>query len=165
MDKRLIKLLKINKSKSRPPIWLKKVIYTDDKGHSNADKMMLYNDTYKLSGKPDYILKTITNKYIPLEVKSSNIGTDAYPRENELMQLVTYFFLCEQNYKKPKYGYLIYKDYMFKIYNTKKLKKYYLKRLKDLHHLLETGEGMCEPSFTKCRYCVCKNTVCEFCDD
>ncbi len=161
-NKKLKKIYKI-KVKSAPlKFWFGKVIYSDSSKEKNTEKQTLYNETYKLRGKPDYIYKTFFGKFIPVELKSSTINSNL-PRENELMQLVTYFFLVQENYKKPQKGYLVYKDKVFIIKNTKAGRKYFLSIIKDMRSIVKTGKGYCEPSFVKCKYCICRDSVCEFC--
>ncbi|MFV0439678.1 MAG: hypothetical protein ACK5LV_00075 [Lachnospirales bacterium] len=140
------------------------VVYSDDKSLKNVDKHILKSDFYKIQGKPDYIFKTIFGNYIPVEIKSSNIKESYYPRENEAMQLITYFFLVQDNYGKCKKGYLVYNDKMFIIKNNSKVRGYFLKELNKMKKMINHGRGVCEPSFVKCRYCICRGTVCEFCD-
>ncbi len=159
--KKLKKIYKIKNKKAPFKFYLGKLIYSDSSKEKNVDKHVLYNEKYKLRGKPDYVYKTTLGKFIPVELKSSSIGDKGYPRENELMQLVTYFLLIEENYGKSPYGFLAYNDKVFKIRNTKKGRRHFLQILKDMEKMLKTGKGSCEPSFVKCRYCICRNSVCE----
>lgn len=159
----LLDVMSYKKLKSKNKFPFIKVVYSDSNLYENVDKMTLYSKKYHLKGKPDFVYKTLFNNYIPVEIKSSSIKDSPSPRENEAMQLITYFFLISETYGKPKYGYLIYKDYMFKIKNNRKTRKYFINELKNLREMLETGSNYCEPSFSKCKHCICKNTVCEFC--
>ncbi len=161
-DDYLRRLYKIKSKRGPLKFWFAKVIYSDSSSVKNVDKSMLYCDLYKIQGKPDYIYKTLFGNYIPVELKSSAIKDKDVPRENELMQLVTYFFLVNENYGKSKKGYVVYKDKVFVVKNTRKGRKYFVNILKDMKNMLRTGRGECEPSFVKCRYCVCRGTVCEF---
>lgn len=162
----------------KPPIQIKKpklgvpwakVIYTDQKqkntNRSTVQHQLLTSTTYGVRGKPDYIFqKHISKSLIPVELKSGTISEKKLqPYPGDLMQLGVYFLLIEDIYnKRPKEGRLIYKNYMFIIKNTRKLRKNVLYTLEEMRDMLETGEHEVDPSFIKCRGCVCRETVCEF---
>ncbi len=160
-DKYLKRLYNINSRKGPLKFWFAKVIYSDNKKFKNVDKATLYCEKHMLSGKPDYIYKTLFGKYIPVELKSSSIKDKAVPRENELMQLASYFFIVNENYGKCKKGYLVYNDKVFVVKNTRRGRKYFLNILNNMRSMMKTGRGECEPSFVKCKYCICRGTVCE----
>lgn len=156
------KYIKVRKKKPNINLLFSKVVYSDDKAFSNCDNHVLTNETLKIKGKPDYILKTIFGNYIPVELKSSNIKDSDFPRDNEVIQLITYFFLVLENYGNVKRGFLIYNDYMFVIKNNRKARRVLLSTLRDMNNMLKTGKGECSPNFAKCKHCVCRGTVCEF---
>lgn len=142
------------------------VYYQDGKSDDNnvIESRLLESQYYGLMGKPDYILKhKIKDDFIPIELKSGNIGNDNMPHTGDFLQLVTYFILIEEEFDvRPKYGKIIYNDHMFIIKNKNKHKKQLLKVVYDMREMLRTGENMSvSPSFPKCRYCLCNNTVCE----
>lgn len=158
---------------------IKKYVNFNEKGFSvfYADKKMddeniissklLYSDKYNLNGKPDFILKH--NKkdiYIPIELKSGNIGSNKEPRRGDFLQLITYFIIIEEEfYYRPKYGKLIYNDYMFIVKNKPQYRKDLLKTVKNMRRMIKTGKNNdVSPSFNKCKHCICNNTVCEVCD-
>lgn len=138
-----------------------RMIYTDESGGK-----LLYAEDYNLQGKPDYIFQSLlTGRYIPFEIKSGKCKEDV-PHEGDLMQLVAYFLIIEQVYgKRPKYGKLVYANKTFKVRNTRKLRK-------ELKHILESMRAMlegvfeveAEPSYIKCKNCICQKTVCEWCE-
>ncbi|MGL6174053.1 MAG: CRISPR-associated protein Cas4, partial [Cellulosilyticaceae bacterium] len=133
-------------------------IYSDEKGTK-----LLVAPKADLQGKPDYIFKTwFRKKYIPLEIKSSMIKED-YPHEGDLMQLVTYFLIIEEVYgKKPPYGKLVYKNKTFKIRNTLTLRMTLKKTIRQMRGMLKGNINRCsEPSYIKCKNCICQYTVCE----
>lgn len=146
-----------------------KLFYADEKTDKEnvISGKLLKSDKYKLKGKPDYIIKhKIFNKFIPIELKSGTIKDDKYPREYELMQLAVYFLIIEDLYgSRPRYGYLVYKDYMFIVKNTKKLRKEVLNRVNNMKLMLDNGlaEGFAEPSYNKCKLCKYRKDVCQFC--
>ncbi|MFV0520417.1 MAG: CRISPR-associated protein Cas4 [Lachnospirales bacterium] len=157
------KYLKVKKKKANIFVLFSKIIYSDDKSISNVDKNLLVSEKYGVCGKPDYVIKTIFGNYIPIELKSSNIKEKDFPHENEIMQLITYFTLVNENYGKVKRGFLVYNDYMFIVKNNIHSTKLFEMILKDMRNIIETGEGECEPNFTKCKNCICRGSVCEFC--
>lgn len=170
----MIVILVFSKSFKRPIVKRKvrfdvngySVFYQDKKSDdiNIITSKMLYSEKYMLKGKPDYILKSNNSeKYIPIELKSGYIKDDTYPHMGDLLQLITYFIIIEEEFlQRPKYGKLIYNDYMFIVKNTKAHRKMVLKTVKDMRKMLKTGKAKnVEPSFMKCKYCVCNNSVCE----
>ncbi len=127
---------------------------------------ILKSDKYRLKGKPDYILKhKYFNKYIPIELKSGSIKESSLPRENDLMQLITYFLIIEDIYNsRPKYGYLVYNDFMFIVKNTNTLRKNLINTTKNMEEMLVVGKSKNKPKITqsKCRLCKYRHNVCEF---
>ncbi len=139
------------------------IIYSDEE-----DNKLLISEKYDLQGKPDYIFQTILGgSYIPVELKSTKLKEDEYyPHEGDLMQLVAYFLIIEDLYgKRPKQGRLIYKNRMFIIKNTRSLRRQLNRYLKEMRRMIKTGKGTALPSFPKCRNCVCRGTVCEWCQE
>ena len=133
--------------------------YTDESGGK-----LLVAESLDLQGKPDYIFKKwLTKKYIPFEIKSTKLKEDM-PHEGDLMQLVAYFLIIEEVYgTRPPYGRLVYKNKSFKVRNTHALRTNLKATLNEMQGMLE---GKCnqvaEPSFIKCKNCVCQQTVCEW---
>ncbi|MFV0503021.1 MAG: PD-(D/E)XK nuclease family protein [Lachnospirales bacterium] len=140
-----------------------KIFYSD----SNTDNCQICNKLlkskkYLLQGKPDLILKHFQcNNYVVVELKSGSSLKDKKPKSNDLMQLVTYFLITEDLFKKPKFGKLIYSDCMYIVKNTWYL-RFKLKRIiSQMNRMLVTGSGKCEPNFNHCKNCLCK-AVCKF---
>ena len=143
-----------------------KLIYTDQKQTEKKEGVtygkILYSEKYDITGKPDYLYKK-GNDYLPVELKSGKIGEEDSPREKDLMQLVMYFLIIEDLYGVvPTSGHLIYSDAMFVVNNTKALRKRIKIILKEMREMLKTGEQQANPSYINCRYCVCRETVCEY---
>ena len=142
-----------------------KIIYTDQKikcGNNVVKSKLLKSEKFGLQGKPDFIYKNIFGKIITVELKSGKINNSNLPRMGDMMQLATYFIIIEEVYgKKPKFGNLIYKDYMFKIKNTKSIRKEVIKTVEKMNNMLVSGKGEARCEFVKCRYCLCKG-ICEF---
>jgi len=90
-----------------------RVIYSDTRGWRLVEKP-LFSHTYRLTGKPDYLVQQ-GREIIPVEVKSSAAPVDG-PRRSHVLQLVAYCLLVEETYRqKPKYGIVKYADRMFAI--------------------------------------------------
>ncbi|MGL4800177.1 MAG: CRISPR-associated protein Cas4 [Cellulosilyticaceae bacterium] len=135
------------------------MVYTDEKGGK-----LLVAESHGLQGKPDYIFRSAwTGRYIPFEIKSGKCKEDV-PHPGDLMQLVAYFIIIEEVYEsRPKMGKLVYSNKTFKVRNTRKLRRELIQTLKEMRGLLEGDlEVACEPSYIKCKNCVCQQTVCEW---
>ena len=66
-----------------------------------------------LTGKPDYVVKK-GNQLIPVEVKSSQVGSSPY--DSHIYQLAAYCYLVEQETgTRPKYGILHYPAHTFRV--------------------------------------------------
>lgn len=80
-----------------------KITYQD----LNRPEKILFSKKYRLSGKPDFIIKK-AKLYVPVEIKS---GYHLKPEKYHVMQLAAYCHLIEENYNKfvPR-GNLIYCD-------------------------------------------------------
>ncbi len=156
----------IRKRKKRQGLFGYRLIYADQKGNKNQKDFgkLLYSKKYDIQGKPDYIFqKRLGRAIVPVELKSGAIKDSALPHAGDKMQLATYFLLIEDVYGvRPKYGRLVYKDYMFDIKNTLILRREVRKTLAAMRHMLKTGQGKANCSVAGCRYCVCKETVCPY---
>jgi CRISPR-associated exonuclease Cas4 len=149
----------IKQVKLRDAPFLCRQIYADGKGGK-----MLCCEKHNLRGKPDFVFKKIiTGRLVPMELKSGEV--DGAPHYGDIMQLAAYFLIIEDAMgAKPKKGYLRYKNAMFKVKNTARLRKALLNVVADMREMLVTGEGEANPSFVNCRYCIARGTVCEFAD-
>ncbi len=145
------------------------LIYTDQSTEFKERNVeygkILYSEKYDIQGKPDYIFKKALGRgLVPLEVKSGIIGDEKYPRKGDLLQLASYFLIIEEVYGvKPKYGKLVYRDYMFTVKNTRYIRKEVIKTVNAMRSMMKTGKGYANASFVNCRYCLCRGTVCEYC--
>ncbi len=142
------------------------LIYADQKQNGKNEEnfgKLLYSAAYELQGKPDYVYKKRFGKdLVPVELKSGKIGNDPLPHRGDLMQLAAYFLILEDVYKvKPKFGRLVYSDYMFVVKNTRGLRKEVMNTTKEMREMLIYGVGKANASFVTCRHCVCNGTVCE----
>jgi CRISPR-associated exonuclease Cas4 len=97
-----------------------RVIYSDTRGWQSIEKP-LFSRTYRLTGKPDYLVQQGRN-IIPVEVKSARAPSDG-PRRSHLLQLAAYCLLIEEAYRqRPKYGIVKYADRMFAVDYTDALR-------------------------------------------
>ena len=148
-----------------------KIIYADssqDIDDENIDTgRLLYSSKIDVQGKPDFVFKnSFTGSIVPVEIKSGNIKNEEMPHYGDLMQLVCYFYMVEEEFgRRPKYGKIIYKDYMFVIKNTGKLRKELVLITKRMRKMLVRNTEKTSSDYVKCRHCVCAGTVCEFYDE
>lgn len=142
------------------------LIYADQKGGAGQEDFgkLLYSARFGLQGKPDYVFRSrLGGRIVPMELKSGRIGDAPEPHRGDYLQLAAYFLLLEDVYgKRPRFGRLVYADYMFEIRNTAGVRREVLRTMAEMRQMLETGEGRAECSFVHCRHCVCNGTVCEF---
>jgi len=146
-----------------------RLIYSDqkqiDKKQDVVYGTVLTCEKLNISGKPDYIYRYKNGELLPVELKSGEIGEAREPHLGDLMQLATYFAIIEEHFgEKPQAGLIIYKDHMFRIKNTARLKRALRSVLSDMRDMLKHGEANPAASFVKCKNCVCNGTVCEYTD-
>ena len=147
------------KDKRELGVWGASPVYSDEKGAK-----LLTAPKLQLQGKPDYIFETwFFKRVIPLEIKSGQLK-DEEPHSGDVYQLAAYFLIIEELYgKRPPYGKLVYANKTFKIRNTYKLRRQMRHIIKQMRAMLDGDTSQkAEPSFAKCKHCVCKMTVCEF---
>ena len=105
----------------------------------------------------------ILGRIVPVELKSGCIGEAEEPHHGDFLQLAAYFLILEDVYgKRPAYGRLVYRDYMFEIKNTARVRREVLKAVQEMRQMLRDGIAEPKPSFAHCRPCVCNGTVCQF---
>lgn len=164
---RFAMFLEIKMTKIRHGIFGYSIFYTDQKEDRREGiiySKILTSEKHQIQGKPDYIYANFKkNKMIPVEIKSGTIK-NGEPHRGDLFQLLSYFLIIEEVYgAKVKQGRLIYKNTMFIVKNTYSLRKQLLSEIDKMRDMLETEKisTRFEPSFAKCKHCICKNTVCE----
>jgi len=161
--------IKLEKLEPKLPDKAYKLIYSDQKQIDQDDDVeygkVLRNESFDISGKPDYIYRHKNGDMLVVELKSGAIGEKDEPYFGDLMQLAAYFCIAEDCYgTRTPFGLIVYKDYMFKVRNTRKLRRTLKGVLKDMRDMLKNGEAHPAASFVKCRNCMCNGTVCEFVD-
>ncbi len=106
-----------------------RVIYTDASLWGKVEKP-LYDETLKLTGKPDYLVET-GDYVLPVEVKSAWAPTTPYP--GHLFQLAAYCQLVEKTFgRTPPYGILQYRNRTFAIDFTPELQTGLMEILADI---------------------------------
>ena len=141
------------------------LLYADRKQDKNKDfGRLLYSAKYDLQGRPDYVFcSRLLGRIVPVELKSGCIGEAEEPHHGDFLQLAAYFLILEDVYgKRPAYGRLVYRDYMFEIKNTARVRREVLKTVQEMRQMLRDGIAEPKPSFAHCRPCVCNGTVCQF---
>jgi CRISPR-associated exonuclease Cas4 len=89
------------------------VVYSDTGAWERVEQP-LFSKRYRLTGKPDYIVRDETGTLIPIEVKPNRTAPE--PRQSDVMQLMAYGVLVEESFgERPEYGLLKYRDRVFKI--------------------------------------------------
>jgi len=161
---------KYEKHNSKLPGRGYELIYSDQK-QSEREADVIYStilccSALDISGKPDYIFRHKKKGLYPVELKSGEIKEKDEPHPGDLMQLAAYFAIAEEHFGgKCTEGLIIYKDFMFKVKNTKRLRRKLKGVLGDMRDMLKTGEAEPAASFVACKNCVCKGTVCEYCEE
>ncbi len=125
----------VNKLKTKHKIQEGKITYSD----LNTLAKPLFSKRYRISGKPDYIIKK-NNFYIPVEVKT---GWHCQPQKNHIFQLAAYCQLLEDNYEGfVPYGILVYNNtsQQYKIPFDPKLRFELQSLIKKMRGLLKTGK-------------------------
>lgn len=153
---------KIKKQRVRFPTWPYKLIYSDEKNFTAGSKILL-SQKYNLSGKPDLIYQNIfTKNLIVIELKSSKRGNKKNLRSGDFLQLVSYFIIVEDCLQiKPRRGYLIYSDCMFRVPNKKKFRTQVFDSLKKMRAMLKNSNLEHKKNFAVCKNCICYNSVCD----
>ncbi len=106
-----------------------RVIYADTRRWGAVEEP-LYNAQLGLTGKPDYLVQQ-RDQYIPVEVKSSRVGSAPY--DAHIFQLAAYCLLVESTYqKRPEYGILHYPNRTFAIDYTIELETALLDLLEEM---------------------------------
>lgn len=128
--------VKIKHIKNEKNIHKGKITYTD----LNKPAKPFFSKIYRLSGKPDYIIKD-NQYYIPIEVKT---GKHNEPQKNHIFQLAAYCHLLEENYGGfVPFGILVYNDnFQYKIPFDPKIRFELESTIKKMKHSLKTGRIM-----------------------
>ena len=128
-----------------------RVIYTD-MGKWGEVQKPLYHAGYRLTGKPDYLVKQ-KGKIIPVEVKSSNAPQAPY--DSHIYQLASYCLLVHKTTgKRPPYGIIHYRNKDFAIDYTPALESALMDTLAEMRRDERRKEVHCSHrSAARCRGC------------
>jgi CRISPR-associated exonuclease Cas4 len=89
------------------------IIYQDTLRTETAVLDPLFSRTFRLAGKPDYLVEE-NGEIVPVEVKSSRAPSRPY--EAHVMQLATYCLLVSDIYgRRPTHGIIRYADKQFSV--------------------------------------------------
>ena len=81
----------------------------------------LYSPTYRLTGKPDYLVETV-NGLVPVEIKSAK--APPVPYVGHLLQVAAYCLLVEEDTgRSPPHGWLKYADALFEVDFSSELRR------------------------------------------
>ena len=146
-----------------------RLCYSDARGKRQRGVVyskLLRSETHNLTGKPDMIYKRrFGQDMMPVELKSGLIKDASAPHNGDLLQLAAYFLIVEEVYGvRPRMGRIVYADGAFAVRNTYGLRKRLIGTVARMRHMLAAGDTVEEAnaSFAGCRFCMCKQTVCEY---
>jgi CRISPR-associated exonuclease Cas4 len=116
------------------------------------DSKMFRSEKYKLTGRPDYVIK-LGDKIIPVEEKKGR--TPQGPLFSHILQVATYCLLIEDSSgNAPPYGLLKYPEHEHEIEYNEDLKKILLEKTNEMRKILGTGEAHRNHNRPgKCKYC------------
>jgi len=125
------------------------IIYSD----LNIPAKTLFSKRYRISGKPDYIIKK-DGYHIPIELKT---GQHHEPKKNHVFQLAAYCQILEENYGCfVPFGILVYKDTckQYKIPFDPKTRFELETAIKKMRHILKTKKNARNHNdLYKCKSC------------
>ena len=105
------------------------VIYADTGAWDRVERP-LFSHQYRLTGKPDYLLKD-DGEIIPIEVKSSRAPSQPY--RSHVLQLAAYCLLVQETHGlRPSHGIIRYRDQTFAVDFTPELEDRLLDTLDDM---------------------------------
>jgi CRISPR-associated exonuclease Cas4 len=114
-----------------------RVTYVDT-GAWDRNERSLFSSRYRLTGRPDYLVRT-RQGVIPVEVKSGSAPQQPY--RAHVLQLAAYCLLVEeQEGRAPPHGVLKYDDQAFELDYTSDLRTELLETLGDIRHNLDAPE-------------------------
>jgi CRISPR-associated exonuclease Cas4 len=135
-----------------------KIIYADHNQWTKVETA-LYDPTFNLTGKPDYIVET-NHGLIPVEVKSGRANNAPY--DSHIYQLAAYCLLIEQTFgTQPQYGILHYSNQDIQIDYTKDLQDKTIEILRDIRSMSRKKSiSRSHESVARCQKCG-YNSICE----
>ena len=127
------------------------VVYADTGAWQRCEQP-LFSRRYGLSGKPDYLVEE-RGRIVPVEVKPGRTATTPY--DGDILQLAAYCLLAEEEYGQPPgYGYLKYRQQLFRIEYTGELRQRLLSELEGMRRSFrarDVSPSHAEPQ--RCLHC------------
>jgi CRISPR-associated exonuclease Cas4 len=128
------------------------VVYSDTGAWERVEKP-LFSRRYRLTGKPDYIVRDEAGGLVPIEVKPNRTAPE--PRLSDAMQLMAYGVLIEERFgERPEYGLLKYRDRVLRVEFSEELREEFLEVLAEMRaarRALNVPRSHDDP--TICKYC------------
>jgi len=128
------------------------IIYSDTGAWRRNDRP-LFSNRYRLTGKPDYLVRQ-GREIIPVEVKSTRLR-GRRPYDSHVMQLAAYCLLVEDVLgARPSHGILKYADTTIRINYTDALRRELLTTLQAMQRAMrrrDVPRSHDDPN--RCRYC------------
>lgn len=135
-----------------------RIIYSDHDTWGEVETA-LYDPTYNLTGKPDFIVET-NHGPIPVEVKSGR-GRNV-PYDSHIFQLAAYCLLIDQTFNsRPNYGILHYSDQDIAIDYTSELEGKTVNLIREIHAVSRKKRvNRSHESVNRCQKCGYKS-ICD----
>jgi CRISPR-associated exonuclease Cas4 len=135
-----------------------RVVYSDHNEWGEIETP-LYDPTFNLTGKPDYLVER-SDEIIPVEVKSSRLKSAPY--DSHIYQLAAYCLLIEQTFSiKPAYGILNYVNQDIAVDYTPELEQSLIDTIREMRSLSRRRNiDRSHESANRCRGCGF-NSVCD----
>lgn len=126
------------------------LVYEDADGQGEP----LYSDQVPLVGKPDYIIKLLDGRLVPIELKLS-VQNVTSPYNNHVMQIAAYCLILEDySEAPPTHGILRYADRDFIVDYTPTVRKKVVRLLTEMERYDESQHPLLERQrVAKCRAC------------
>jgi CRISPR-associated exonuclease Cas4 len=117
----------------------------------------LFSRSYRLTGRPDYLVQHKRDVLIPVEVKSGRVPSSG-PYKSHILQLASYCLLVEEKYgERPPYGIIVYAaegDQAYEIDYNSALRDKLLAILDEMENAFEKGDASRDHNeASRCRAC------------
>ena len=131
----------------------RKILYADV-GSTFPQSAPLISRRYRLSGKPDYLVR-VKEGVVPVELKSSQSPPSGQPYDGHLFQLAAYCLLVEDAYRvSVPYGLVRYEDRSIRVDYTPSLRASLLALLDEIRTAKRSGEcHISHGQASKCQSC------------
>jgi CRISPR-associated exonuclease Cas4 len=128
-----------------------RVIFSDHKQWGEVETP-LYDPTFNLTGKPDYIVETDQGP-VPVEVKSGR--AHAAPFDSHIYQLAAYCLLIDRLFnERPKYGILHYSNKDYAVDYTAEVENRIIQLLREIRSMSrKKSVNRSHESINRCRKC------------